>query len=92
MLKISGFKNSHHYCVSFNIDQLNGLRTVAGCKENTQRGQKKILHHLYFFMRSRVKGSPGANTTILSGLTTTSFRSFGSALKGGKSGASTDPQ
>src|SRR5688572_30584273 len=45
-----------------------------------------------FFNFVIVKGSPGARTLIRSGLTIAFFNLSGSPLKGGKSGASTDPQ
>jgi len=52
----------------------------------------EVSYLVYRFIGLSVYGSPGANTSILSGLSTNSFNSSGSPLKGGKLGASTDPQ
>ena len=59
---------------------------------DTHSGEKIFLIMNYFLKRLRIKGSPGANTLILSGLVTTAYSFLGSPLNGEKSGESTEPQ
>jgi hypothetical protein len=60
--------------------------TVAAARRDERGAADQLVS------RCRTKGSPGARTQMRSGFSTRSGNESGSALNGGKSGASTQPQ